>query len=88
MERACHPLGAGVRVARVDYYTLLGVERGASADDIKRAFRKLALQYHPDRNPDDLDAERRFKEIAEAYAVLSSPEERARVRSLHRRDRL
>lgn len=69
-------------MARVDYYTLLGVERGASADDIKRAFRKLALQYHPDRNPDDLDAERRFKEIAEAYAVLSSPEERARYDQL------
>jgi molecular chaperone DnaJ len=65
-------------MARRDYYELLGVARTASGEDIKKAFRSLALQYHPDRNPDDPDAERRFREIAEAYKVLSDPESRAR----------
>jgi molecular chaperone DnaJ len=60
-----------------DYYEVLGVERNASADDIKRAYRKLALQYHPDRNPDDPEAEGRFKEAAEAYDVLSDEQKRA-----------
>ncbi|HEY6980350.1 DnaJ domain-containing protein, partial [Reyranella sp.] len=50
-----------------DYYELLGVNRTASADDIKKAFRKLAMQHHPDRNRDDKDAERKFKEINHAY---------------------
>lgn len=59
-----------------DYYSILGVERGASESDIKKAFRKLALKYHPDRNPDDKQAESRFKEISEAYEVLSDPEKR------------
>ena len=59
-----------------DYYKALGVDRKASADDIKKAYRKLARQYHPDRNPDDPKAEERFKEISEAYDVLSDPDKR------------
>jgi molecular chaperone DnaJ len=61
-----------------DYYAVLGVERSAGADEIKKAYRKLALQYHPDRNPDDPDAEKRFKEAAEAYDVLGDPQKRQR----------
>ncbi|MDP7066338.1 MAG: molecular chaperone DnaJ [Acidimicrobiales bacterium] len=61
-----------------DYYELLGVSRDASADDLKRAYRKLAREYHPDANPDDRDAEAKFKEISEAYAVLSDDSARAR----------
>lgn len=60
-----------------DYYEILGVPRTATLEDIKAAYRKLALQYHPDRNPGNKEAEERFKEIAEAYAVLSDPEKRA-----------
>ena len=63
-------------MAQADYYKALGVEKGASADDIKKAFRKLAVKYHPDRNPDDKGAEDKFKEINEAYAVLSDPEKK------------
>lgn len=63
-------------MAKRDYYELLGVSRDASASQIKRAYRKLAMKYHPDRNPDDPDAEARFKEAAEAYEVLSDPESR------------
>src|ERR1700716_4182593 len=63
---------------RRDYYELLGVELGASLDDIKRAYRKLALKYHPDKNPGDPKAEERFKEAAEAYGVLSDEEKRGR----------
>ena len=61
-----------------DYYEVLGVERGASAEAMKKAYRKLALQFHPDKNPGDKQAEERFKEVAEAYDVLSDPEKRAR----------
>jgi curved DNA-binding protein len=61
-----------------DYFRVLGVERSADADTIKRAFRKLARQYHPDVNPGDSTAEARFKEISEAYEVLSDPEKRRR----------
>jgi len=59
-----------------DYYEILGVRRDASQDDLKRAFRRLAMQHHPDRNPGDPAAAERFKEINEAYAVLSDPEKR------------
>lgn len=59
-----------------DYYELLGVGRGAGEDDIKKAYRKLALQYHPDRNPGDKQAEEQFKEVSEAYQVLSDPQKR------------
>ncbi len=60
-----------------DYYQLLGLTNGASKDDIKSAYRKLAMKYHPDRNPGDKDAESKFKEITEAYDVLKDPEKRA-----------
>jgi curved DNA-binding protein len=65
-----------------DYYKILGVERNASEDDIKRAYRKMALQYHPDRNQGDKQAEDRFKEINEAYQVLNDPAKRARYDQL------
>jgi curved DNA-binding protein len=65
-----------------DYYKTLGVDRKASEEDIKRAYRKLALQYHPDRNPGDSKAEDHFKEINEAYQVLSDPAKRARYNQL------
>ncbi len=61
-----------------DYYDVLDVERGASDKEIKSAYRKLAMEYHPDRNPDDAEAEKRFKEAAEAYDVLSDTEKRRR----------
>ena len=61
-----------------DYYEVLGVPKNASADDIKKAYRKLAIKYHPDRNPDDKNAEEKFKEAAEAYDVLSDAEKRAK----------
>lgn len=61
-----------------DYYEVLGVERNASADDIKKAYRKAALKYHPDKNPGDKQAEDKFKEAAEAYDVLSDADKRAR----------
>jgi molecular chaperone DnaJ len=63
-------------MAKRDYYVVLGVERSASEQDIKRAYRKLALELHPDRNPGDVQAEDRFKECSEAYAVLSDPQKR------------
>jgi curved DNA-binding protein len=65
-----------------DYYKILGVERKASAEDIKRKYRKLALELHPDKNPGDKKAEDRFKEINEAYEVLGDPEKRAKYDQL------
>lgn len=59
-----------------DYYKILGVDKNATTDDIKKAYRKLAMKYHPDRNPDDKSAEEKFKEITEANEVLSDPEKR------------
>src|SRR5881398_1179264 len=60
-----------------DFYSVLGVERQASDDEIKKAYRKLAMQYHPDRNNGAKDAEEKFKEITEAYDVLRDPQKRA-----------
>ncbi|MBI5708937.1 MAG: molecular chaperone DnaJ [Candidatus Eisenbacteria bacterium] len=65
-------------MARRDYYEVLGVPRGASADEIKKAYRKVAFQHHPDRNPGDKAAEQSFKEATEAYEVLRDSEKRAR----------
>ena len=65
-------------MSKRDYYLVLGVARNASDQDIKSAYRKLALKYHPDRNPGDKSAEEKFKEAAEAYAVLADPDKRAR----------
>jgi len=65
-------------MAKRDYYEVLGVGKDASADEIKRAYRRMAMKYHPDKNPDDKEAEAKFKECAEAYEVLSDPEKRKR----------
>jgi molecular chaperone DnaJ len=62
--------------AKRDYYEILGVDRGADASTVKRAYRKMAMQFHPDRNPGDHEAEERFKEAAEAFEVLNDPEKR------------
>jgi molecular chaperone DnaJ len=70
-----------VATQKRDYYEVLGVVRGCSAEDLKKAYRKLAMQYHPDRNQGDKAAEERFKEIGEAYSVLSDPDKRQRYDS-------
>lgn len=64
-------------MSKRDYYEVLGVSKNATADEIKKSYRKIALQYHPDRNPGDKSAEEKFKEAAEAYDVLSNPEKKA-----------
>ena len=65
-------------MAKRDYYEVLGVSKGAAQDEIKKAYRKMAIQYHPDKNPDDPSAEDKFKEAAEAYEVLSDQQKRQR----------
>lgn len=71
-------IGHGLVMAeKRDYYELLGVARNASIDDIKKSYRKLALKYHPDRNPGDKSSEEKFKEVAEAYEVLSDPQKKS-----------
>ncbi|HEY5825848.1 MAG TPA: molecular chaperone DnaJ [Cyclobacteriaceae bacterium] len=64
-------------MAKRDYYEILGVAKGATADEIKKAYRKTAIQFHPDKNPGNKEAEEKFKEAAEAYEILSNPEKRA-----------
>src|SRR5579871_4685553 len=61
-----------------DYYEILGVDKSASGQDLKSAYRKLAMQFHPDRNPGDKESEEKFKEASEAYEILSDAEKRAK----------
>lgn len=65
-------------MAKRDYYEILGISRTATEVEIKKAYRQKAIEYHPDKNPGDKQAEENFKEAAEAYEVLSDPEKRAR----------
>ena len=63
-------------MSKRDYYEVLGLDRGADEGDLKKAYRRLAMKYHPDRNSDDPDAEEKFKEASEAYEILTNPEKR------------
>lgn len=67
-----------MHMAKRDYYEVLGIGKGASSSEIKKAYRKMAIKYHPDKNPDDKEAEAKFKEAAEAYEVLSNPDKKSR----------
>ncbi|HQC42863.1 MAG TPA: DnaJ domain-containing protein, partial [Verrucomicrobiota bacterium] len=64
-------------MAKADYYAVLGVNKSATDEELKKAYRKLAVKYHPDKNPGDKTAEEKFKELGEAYEVLSDPQKRA-----------
>src|SRR5438046_3315882 len=64
-------------MAKRDYYAVLGIEKGASEEEIKKAYRKLAVKYHPDKNPGDKVSEEKFKELGEAYEVLEDAQKRA-----------
>ena len=66
-------------MSKRDYYEVLGVDKGASGQDIKKAFRRTAMKYHPDRNPDDKSADEKFKEAQEAYEILSDGEKKSRL---------
>ena len=63
-------------MSKRDYYDVLGVDRAADEQDIKKAYRRIAMKYHPDRNPDDADADSKFKEATEAYEILSDSDKR------------
>ena len=65
-------------MSKRDYYDVLGVSRSSSAEEIKKAYRKLAIKFHPDKNPGDKEAEENFKEAAEAYDALSNPDKKQR----------
>ncbi|MGZ4055793.1 MAG: DnaJ domain-containing protein, partial [Bacteroidia bacterium] len=65
-------------MSKRDFYEILEINKNASADEIKKAYRKMAIKYHPDKNPGDKVAEEKFKEAAEAYEILSSPEKKQR----------
>ena len=65
-----------------DYYQTLGVSKSANADEIKKSYRKLAMQYHPDRNPGNKEAEKKFKEATEAYEILKDDQKKSRLRSI------
>ena len=69
-------------MSKRDYYDVLGVSKSASDSELKKAFKKLAMKYHPDRNPDDDSAAEKFKEAAEAYDVLSDPQKNLHMISL------
>ena len=75
-------------MSKKDYYETLKVNKGASDSEIKKAYRKLAIQFHPDKNPGDKVAEQKFKEAAEAYEILSNPQKRQQYeqKSLHEHD--
>ncbi|MGB1024985.1 MAG: DnaJ domain-containing protein, partial [Rhodospirillaceae bacterium] len=64
-------------MSKRDYYEVLGVGKDADADTLKRAYRKLAMQYHPDRNPDSAEAEAKFREVGEAYEILKDEQKRS-----------